>query len=166
MLAGNGRCLQGAVRIEGKERRDLAETATDQIELRHSRGNLRTGKYDPESWRKGRQRNRRGDQKGCDKQAVLVQSNRDAGGIISGVRRQKHAENGKQHQQDDPDQKSLLHKNHDSTVLGARSRVIFPDGRVFRVEAGKQKVLKRRLVIRSVGVQSRPIFTLIPRMLL
>jgi hypothetical protein len=61
---------------------------------------------------------------GCDKQAALVQPNHDPGGIITWVRRQKHAENGKQQQEDDPDLKSLLHKNHDSTVWGPPSAII------------------------------------------
>jgi hypothetical protein len=112
--------------VNQKESRGLAEAGTDEVKLRNSCGNLRTGKYNPGSWRKGRQRNCWRAQKGCDKQAAFVQPNCDPGGIITWIRRQKHAENGKQHQEDDPDLKNPLHKNHDSTVLGARLPAIFP----------------------------------------
>jgi hypothetical protein len=112
--------------VNPEKRVDLAEAGTDQITLRHSRGNLSTGKHNPGSWRNGRQRNRRSYQKGCDKQAALIQPNHDPRGIITWVGRQKHAENGKQQQEDDPDLKNLLHKNMIAPYWEQGSPVIFP----------------------------------------
>jgi hypothetical protein len=106
---------------EGKESWDLAEARTDQIKLRDSRGNLRAGKYGRRSCRKGRQRNRLSHKKACDKEAAFLQPSHDPSGIITWIWRQKHAENGKQQEDDDCDLKRLLHKKHDSTVLAAKS---------------------------------------------
>lgn len=138
-------------------KRGLAEAGTDQVTLHSRRGKPRKGKYVPGSRRKGRQRNCRSDQKGCDKQAALVRPNHDPGGIVTWVRRQKYAENGKQQQEDDPDLKSLLHKNHDSTVLGAPRIISRPSGNLIiflcRVERYLSRLSGRTLPVPFSGEQ-------------
>jgi len=92
-----------------KESRGLAEAGTDQIKLRGRGENLRTGKYNRAGYRKGRQKNCLSDKKGYDEKMALLQPNHDPGGVIAWVRRQKHAGNRKQQQDDNPGLKELLH---------------------------------------------------------
>jgi hypothetical protein len=78
---------------------------------------MSSGKYDWVGCRKRRQKNYLRNKNGCDKQAAFFQPNHDPGGVIICIRRQKHAEDGKQQQEDDPELKILLHKAHDSTLI-------------------------------------------------
>jgi hypothetical protein len=103
---------------EGKrELKSLAESGTDQIKLRDRSGKVRTGKHYRRGWHKRRQGNYLSHKSWRNKQPAFIQPNHDSSGVIACIRRQKHTENGKQQQDNDPDMKILLHKAHNSTLI-------------------------------------------------
>lgn len=105
------------------------------------------GKKDWGGCRKRRQRDNLRNENWCDKQAAFFQPNRDPGGVITCIRRQKHAEDGKQQQDDDPELKILLHKLIIARLFGDCARPIAVSGISPQIRK-RQECLERNSLIR------------------